>query len=219
MIPVPCGSGNTIENWDKLDKESEEAAPAVSFAVMHIRKTIGIYQAVQDGHIWLASFFLQVAANTVDAQYNLRRLTDTTYHNKSRRMRVHPSLPKRKGVCQMMDYVNAFWVGGLICALVQILMEKTKLMPGRIMVLLVVAGAVIGFLGWYEPFQEFAGAGASVPLLGFGNVLMKGVKEAVDEQGLLGVFAGGFKAGAVGTSAALIFGYLASLVFKSKMKH
>ncbi len=117
----------------------------------------------------------------------------------------------------MMDYVNAFWVGGLICALVQILMEKTKLMPGRIMVLLVVAGA--GFLGWYEPFQEFAGAGASVPLLGFGNVLMKGVKEAVDEQGLLGVFAGGFKAGAVGTSAALIFGYLASLVFKSKMKH
>ena len=72
----------------------------------------------------------------------------------------------------MMDYVNAFWVGGLICALVQILMEKTKLMPGRIMVLLVVTGAVIGFLGWYEPFQEFAGAGASVPLLGFGNVLM-----------------------------------------------
>ena len=101
----------------------------------------------------------------------------------------------------MMDYVNAFWVGGLICALVQILMEKTKLMPGRIMVLLVVTGAVIGFLGWYEPFQEFAGAGASVPLLGFGNVLMKGVKEAVDEQGLLGLFAGGFKAGAVGTSA------------------
>lgn len=118
----------------------------------------------------------------------------------------------------MMDYVNAFWVGGLICALVQILMEKTKLMPGRIMVLLVVTGSVIGFLGWYEPFQEFAGAGASVPLLGFGNVLMKGVKEAVDEQGLLGLFAGGFKAGAVGTSAALIFGYLASLVFKSRMK-
>ncbi len=118
----------------------------------------------------------------------------------------------------MMDYVNAFWVGGLICALVQILMEKTKMMPGRIMVLLVVSGAVISFFGWYEPFQEYAGAGASVPLLGFGNVLMKGVKEAVDEQGLLGVFAGGFKAGAVGTAAALIFGYLASLVFKSKMK-
>ena len=118
----------------------------------------------------------------------------------------------------MMDYVNAFWVGGLICALVQILMEKTKMMPGRIMVLLVVTGAVISVFGLYEPFQEYAGAGASVPLLGFGNVLMKGVKEAVQEQGLLGLFTGGFKAGAVGTSAALIFAYLASMVFKSKMK-
>ena len=117
-----------------------------------------------------------------------------------------------------MDYLNAFWVGGVICALVQILMEKTKLMPGRIMVLLVVTGAVISFFGWYEPFHEFAGAGASVPLLGFGNVLMKGVKEAVDDQGPLGLFAGGFKAGAVGTASALIFGYLASLVFKPKMK-
>lgn len=123
----------------------------------------------------------------------------------------------RKGVYRM-DYLNAFWVGGLICALVQILMEKTKLMPGRIMVMLVVTGAVISALGWYEPFQEFAGAGASVPLLGFGNVLMKGVKEAVDEQGFLGVFSGGFKAGAVGTAAALIFGYLASVFFKPKMK-
>lgn len=118
----------------------------------------------------------------------------------------------------MMDYVNAFWVGGLICAAVQILLEKTKLMPGRVMVLLVVIGAVLGFFGWYDKFQEFAGAGASVPLLGFGNVLIKGVKEAVDQQGLLGVFAGGFKAGAVGTSAALIFGYMASFVFKSKMR-
>lgn len=117
-----------------------------------------------------------------------------------------------------MDYLNAFWVGGLICALVQILMEKTKLMPGRIMVLLVMSGAVISFFGWYEPFMEFAGAGASVPLLGFGNILMKGVREAVDEQGFLGLFAGGFKAGAVGTASALIFGYLASLVFKPKMK-
>lgn len=117
-----------------------------------------------------------------------------------------------------MDYVNAFWVGGLICALVQILMEKTKLMPGRIMVLLVCSGATLSFLGLYEPFQEYAGAGAGVPLLGFGNVLMKGVKEAVDEQGFMGLFAGGLKAGAVGTSAALIFGYLASLVFNPKMK-
>lgn len=117
-----------------------------------------------------------------------------------------------------MDYIIAFLVGGGICALVQILMEKTKLMPGRIMVLLVVTGAVLGFFGLYEPFQKFAGAGASVPLLGFGNVLMKGVKEAVDAEGFLGLFSGGFKAGAVGTSAALIFGYLASLLFKPKMK-
>ncbi len=117
-----------------------------------------------------------------------------------------------------MDYVNAFWVGGLICALVQILMEKTKMMPGRIMVLLVCLGALISSIGWYEPFQEYAGAGASVPLLGFGNVLMKGVKEAVDAQGLLGVFSGGFKAGAVGTSSALIFAYLASLIFNPKMR-
>lgn len=118
----------------------------------------------------------------------------------------------------MMDYVNAFWVGGLICALVQILMEKTKMMPGRIMVLLVCTGAVLGAIGWYQPFVEFAGAGASVPLLGFGNVLMKGVKEAVDQEGFMGLFLGGFKAGAVGCSAALIFGYLASLVFNPKMK-
>lgn len=117
-----------------------------------------------------------------------------------------------------MDYINAFWVGGLICALVQILLEKTKLMPGRIMVLLVVTGAIISIFGWYEPFQEFAGAGASVPLLGFGNVLMKGVKEAVDQEGFLGLFQGGFKAGAVGTASALIFGYLASLIFQSKAK-
>lgn len=117
-----------------------------------------------------------------------------------------------------MDYINAFWVGGLICALVQILMEKTKMMPGRIMVTLVCLGAIISFFGWYEPFGEYAGAGASVPLLGFGNVLMKGVKEAVDEAGFLGIFQGGFKAGAVGCSAALIFGYLASLIFNPKMK-
>lgn len=117
-----------------------------------------------------------------------------------------------------MDYIKAFLIGGIICALVQILMEKTKMMPGRIMVLLVITGAIISALGWYEPFVEFAGAGASVPLLGFGHILMKGVKEAVDKQGFLGLFAGGFKAGAVGASAALIFGYLASLIFKPKMR-
>lgn len=118
----------------------------------------------------------------------------------------------------MMDYVKAFVVGGIICALVQLLMEKTKLLPGRIMVLLVVSGVVLSGIGVYERFVEFAGAGASVPLLGFGNVLMKGVKEAVDAEGFLGLFQGGFKAGAIGCSAALIFGYIASLLTNSKIK-
>lgn len=117
-----------------------------------------------------------------------------------------------------MDYINAFWVGGLICALVQILMEKTKLLPGRIMVLLVCAGAVLGAFKLYEPFQEYAGAGAGVPLLGFGNVLWKGVEKAVDAHGFIGIFEGGFTSGAVGISAALVFSYLASLLFQPKMK-
>ena len=117
-----------------------------------------------------------------------------------------------------MDDLNAFWVGGLICALVQILLEKTKLMPGRVMVILVCTGAVLGALNVYQPFVEFAGAGASVPLLGFGNVLWKGVKEAVDQYGFIGIFMGGLKASAVGISAALVFSYLASLIFDPKMK-
>lgn len=117
-----------------------------------------------------------------------------------------------------MVYIKAFLIGGAICALVQILMEKTKMLPGRIMVLLVCLGAVISFFGWYEPFAEFAGAGAGVPLLGFGNTLMKGVKEAVDKEGLIGLFTGGFKAGAAGCSAALIFGYLVSLIAKPKVR-
>ena len=117
-----------------------------------------------------------------------------------------------------MDYINAFWVGGLICALVQVLMEKTKLLPGRIMVLLVCTGALLGAFGIYETLTEFAGAGATVPLLGFGNTLWKGVKEAIDEFGFLGIFMGGFKASAVGISAALVFSYLASLIFQPKMK-
>ena len=110
-----------------------------------------------------------------------------------------------------MDYINAFWVGGLICALAQILLDRTKLMPGRVMVLLVCSGAVLGALHIYQPIQDYAGAGASVPLAGFGNLLWKGVKEAVDKEGFIGIFLGGFKASAVGISAALVFGYLASL--------
>ena len=117
-----------------------------------------------------------------------------------------------------MEYVNAFWAGGLICALVQILMEKTKMMPGRIMVLLVVSGAVLGAAGIYEPFKEWAGAGAGVPLLGFGNTLWQGVKKAIGDEGILGAFKGGLSASSGGITAALIFGYLASLIFKPKMK-
>ena len=117
-----------------------------------------------------------------------------------------------------MDYIHAFWVGGLICAVVPILLDRTKLMPGRVRVRLVCTGAVLGALQIYQPFQEFAGAGASVPLTGFGNLLWKGVKEAVDQEGFIGIFMGGFKASAVGISAALIFGYLASLIFEPKMK-
>ena len=117
-----------------------------------------------------------------------------------------------------MDYINAFWVGGLICALVQILLDRSKLMPGRVMVLLVCTGSVLGFFNLYDAIIEYAGAGASVPLLGFGNTLWKGVKEAIEQNGLLGIFMGGFKASAVGISAALIFGYLASLIFNPKMK-
>ena len=101
-----------------------------------------------------------------------------------------------------MDYVKAFVVGGIICAIVQILMEKTKLMPGRIMVMLVCTGALLGAVGIYGPFSKWAGAGANVPLLGFGNVLFKG----------------GFKACAVGVSAALIFSYIAALITKPKLK-
>ena len=118
----------------------------------------------------------------------------------------------------IVDYVKAFLVGGLICALEQILLDRTKLMPGRVMVLLVCSGAVLGFLNIYQPIVSFAKAGASVPLLGFGNLLWKGVKEAVRKDGLIGIFTGGFTASAAGISAALVFGYLGSLVFEPKMK-
>lgn len=117
-----------------------------------------------------------------------------------------------------MDYLKAFVVGGIICVLTQILMEKTRLMPGRIMVILVTTGTVLGAIGFYEPLVQFAGAGASVPLTGFGNVLWKGMKMAVDNSGFLGLFKGGFTACAVGVSAALVFGYIASWIFEPKMK-
>lgn len=117
-----------------------------------------------------------------------------------------------------MDYINAFWVGGLICAITQILLDKTKLLPGRVMVLLVCLGALLSAIGIYQPLTDFAGAGASVPLLGFGQTLWKGVKKAIDQDGFMGLFSGGFTACAVGVSAALVFSYIASWIFKPKMK-
>ncbi len=117
-----------------------------------------------------------------------------------------------------MQYLWAFLAGGAICAIVQIFVDKTKLMPGRIMVGLVVIGVILGGIGIYDSFIEWAGAGAGVPLLSFGNTLIKGVKEAVDEKGFLGVFQGGLTGGAGGITAAMIFGYLGALCFKTKIK-
>ncbi len=117
-----------------------------------------------------------------------------------------------------MDYVKAFLVGGLLCLIGQILIDKTKLTPARILVSYVVIGVFLGAVGVYEPLAEFAGAGATVPLTGFGNTLAKGVREAVDQDGFLGIFTGGLKASAGGITAAMIAGLLASLFFKAKDK-
>ena len=117
-----------------------------------------------------------------------------------------------------MDYVKAFLVGGLICLLSQILIDKTKLTPARILVSYVVAGVILGGIGIYQPLVDFAGAGASVPLLGFGNLLAKGVREAVTENGFPGIFLGGLKAAAGGITAAIFSGLLVSLIFKDKDK-
>ena len=117
-----------------------------------------------------------------------------------------------------MIFLKAFLVGGSICAIVQIFIDKTKVTPGRIMVSLVCLGVLLGAVGIYEPFAKWAGCGATVPLLGFGNNLWKGMKEAIEESGVLGLFKGGFTSGAVGISGAIIFGYIASLIFKSKMQ-
>lgn len=117
-----------------------------------------------------------------------------------------------------MIFIKSFVVGGIICAIVQVIINKTKLTPGRIMVGLVCLGVILGAIGLYQPFADWAGCGATVPLLGFGNNLWKGMKEAIGESGVLGLFKGGFTSGAVGISGALIFGYLASIIFKSKMQ-
>lgn len=117
-----------------------------------------------------------------------------------------------------MDYVKAFLVGGLFCLIGQILVDKTKLTPARILVGYVVAGVILGALELYQPIIDFAGAGASVPLTGFGATLAKGVKEAIDESGALGILTGGLKATAAGITAAIIFGLLAGILFKPKDK-
>ena len=117
-----------------------------------------------------------------------------------------------------MDYLKAFVVGGLLCLIGQILIDKTKLTPARILVWYVVAGVILGALGLYQPIIDFAGAGASVPLTGFGATLAKGVKEAVEQSGALGILTGGLKAAAGGITAAIVFGLLAGILFKPKDK-
>jgi stage V sporulation protein AE len=117
-----------------------------------------------------------------------------------------------------MNYLWAFVFGGLFCVIAQILIDKTGLTPARILVCYVVAGVILGATGIYKPLVELAGAGATTPLTGFGYLISKGVREAVDKQGLLGALTGGLTAAAGGTAAAICFGFLASLVFKSKTK-
>lgn len=117
-----------------------------------------------------------------------------------------------------MNYINAFWVGGLICVIGQVLISKTRMMPGRILVLFVVIGAVLTGLGIYQPIVDYAGAGATVPISGFGYTMVKGVIKEIDSQGFIGVFYGGLKASAAGISAAVLFGFLAALFFNPKEK-
>ncbi len=113
-------------------------------------------------------------------------------------------------------YLKAFAAGGLLCAIGQVLIDKTKLTPARILTIYVVAGVILGALGIYQPFAQWAGAGAGIPLTGFGNTLAEGVREQVAERGLLGALTGGFTASAGGIAAAVFFGLLVSLIFKSK---
>ena len=117
-----------------------------------------------------------------------------------------------------MEYLKAFLIGGIFCLIGQILIDKTKLTPARILVGYVVAGVILSAVGLYQPIADFAGAGASVPLTGFGHLLAKGVKEAIAEQGFIGILTGGLKATAGGISAAIIAGLIVSLIFKAKDK-
>ena len=118
----------------------------------------------------------------------------------------------------VLQIIRAFLVGGALCAIAQLLIDKTKLTPARILVSYVVAGVILGAVGLYKPLIDFAGAGATVPLTGFGYLISDGIREAVDKQGLLGALTGGLTAAAGGISAALIFGYLAAVFFKGKRR-
>ena len=117
-----------------------------------------------------------------------------------------------------MDYIKAFLVGGALCVIAQLLIDYTKLTPAKILVSFVVLGVILGGIGLYEPLVKFAGAGASVPLLGFGNTLARGVREAVAEKGFLGVLTGGLKATAGGITVAIVSGLIVSLIFKPRDK-
>ncbi len=118
----------------------------------------------------------------------------------------------------ILPYVWAFLIGGAFCVIAQILIDRTKLTPARILVIYVVAGVILGGIGLYKPLTEFAGAGATMPLTGFGFLISKGVREAVDEKGLLGALTGGLSSAAGGIAAAIVFGYLACLIFRGKPK-
>lgn len=117
-----------------------------------------------------------------------------------------------------MEYLKAFLVGGVLCIIGQLLIDRTSMTPARILVSYVVAGVILGGLGLYQPIIEWAGAGATVPLTGFGSLLAKGTKKAVAEKGLIGALTGGITAAAGGIAAAVFFGFLVALIFKSKPK-
>ena len=119
---------------------------------------------------------------------------------------------------ELADYIRAFLVGGILCVIAQILLDKTSLTPARILVGYVVAGVILGGVGVYKYFVDFGGAGARTPLSGFGYLIAEGVRKAVDEKGLLGALTGGISAASAGISAALLFGFLASLIFRGKSK-
>ena len=119
---------------------------------------------------------------------------------------------------EFFDYLKAFLVGGALCVIAQILLDKTNLTPARILVGYVVAGVILGAVGIYGPLVDFAGAGASTPLSGFGNLIAEGIRKAVDEKGLLGALTGALSAAAAGISAAICFGFIASLIFHGKTK-